>query len=122
MTAPASSTVPVSALSWPQMQLNSVVLPAPLGPTRPTVSPISTVKVMWLTAAIPPNDLDTSPAARSGASEPPPPPARAARPSACRPLLLVIFGPGLGCGQVGQPVGAGAAGAIAARGHVRPGR
>src|ERR1700730_2933099 len=87
MTAPASSTVPVSALSWPQMQLNSVVLPAPLGPTRPTLSPNSTSKVMWLTAAIPPNDLDTSSTTRSGgpATAVPDP---TSLPSGRRPLSL----------------------------------
>ena len=37
--SPASSTRPRSGRSWPQMQLNRVVLPAPLGPTRPTLSP-----------------------------------------------------------------------------------
>ena len=56
---PSSSTLPASGRSWPQMQLNSVVLPAPLGPTSPTLSPRSTAKVTSSTAVIPPNALAT---------------------------------------------------------------
>src|ERR1700722_6613905 len=50
---------PSSGRSWPQTQLNNVVLPAPLGPTRPTLSPAQTSKVMVCTALIPPKDLLT---------------------------------------------------------------
>src|ERR1022692_1784875 len=42
------------------MQLNSVVLPAPLGPTRPTLSPECASKHTLSTAVIPPNVLVTS--------------------------------------------------------------
>src|ERR1035437_3488401 len=50
------------------MQLKSVVLPAPLGPTSPTLSPLSTVKFTSRTAAMPPNDLVTP---VTDSSEPP---------------------------------------------------
>src|SRR5271165_5426686 len=59
-SSPASSTLPRWGWSCPQMQLNSVVLPAPLGPTNPTLSPDSTSKLTSSTAVIPPNDLVTS--------------------------------------------------------------
>src|SRR5580692_4577757 len=48
------------------MQLNSVVLPAPFGPTSPTLSPASTSKQTLSTAVMPPNTLDTSVTLRSG--------------------------------------------------------
>src|SRR5471032_3703240 len=38
----------------PEMALNSVVLPAPLGPTRPTTSCVPTVRLTALTAVRPP--------------------------------------------------------------------
>src|SRR6516164_2593926 len=50
---------PVSGRSCPHTQLNSVVLPAPFGPTRPTHSPGATSNVMLCTACIPPKDLHT---------------------------------------------------------------
>src|SRR5476649_576450 len=40
------------------MAANSVVLPAPLGPIRPTISPASTVSEASSTAFSPPNDLE----------------------------------------------------------------
>src|SRR5471032_1252683 len=40
------------------MAANSVVLPAPLGPIRPTISPASTVSDASSTAFNPPNDLE----------------------------------------------------------------
>ena len=36
---PSKTMSPDSGRSCPQTQLNRVVLPAPLGPTRPTLSP-----------------------------------------------------------------------------------
>src|ERR1700761_8884506 len=65
---PSKTTSPCSGRSCPQTQLNSVVLPAPLGPTRPTLSPANTSKVMLCTAWIPPKDLHTLRNWRSGAS------------------------------------------------------
>src|SRR5271156_6049964 len=50
---------PCSGRSCPQTQLNKVVLPAPFGPTRPTLSPGATSNGMLWTAGIPPNDFHT---------------------------------------------------------------
>ena len=41
------------------MQLNSVVLPAPLGPIRPQMSPRSTSKLTLSSATMPPKRTDT---------------------------------------------------------------
>src|ERR1700722_2272372 len=57
---------PSSGRNWPQTQLNRVVLPAPLGPTRPTLSPEPTSKLMACTALMPPKDLLTPCRLRSG--------------------------------------------------------
>ena len=57
--SPSKTMSPSSGRNWPQTQLNNVVLPAPLGPTRPTLSPGLTSKVMLCTALIPPKDLHT---------------------------------------------------------------
>src|SRR5580700_7414472 len=64
---PSNKISPWSKRSCPQTQLNSVVLPAPLGPTRPTHSPGRTSKPMLLTAWIPPKDLLTPVSLRRGA-------------------------------------------------------
>src|SRR5580698_5854843 len=56
---PSKRISPLSLRSWPQTQLNSVVFPAPFGPTSPTLSPGWTSKLMSWTALIPPNDLAT---------------------------------------------------------------
>ena len=66
--APPKSMSPSSLRSCPHTQLNSVVLPAPLGPTRPTLSPAPTSKEMSWTAWIPPKDLDTLRSESSGTS------------------------------------------------------
>ena len=59
---------PHPARNCPQTQLNKVVLPAPLGPTRPTLSPGATSNVMLCTAWIPPKDLQTPRRLRSGST------------------------------------------------------
>src|ERR1700690_1677888 len=59
---------PSSLRNCPQTQLNSVVLPAPFGPTRPTLSPSPTSKLMSLTACTPPKDFATPCSDRSGDS------------------------------------------------------
>ena len=69
-STPSSSTDPSSGRSWPQTQLNTVVLPAPLGPTRPTLSPRSMEKVTSLTALMPPNCLESPRTSRSGVGSP----------------------------------------------------
>src|SRR5262245_4198178 len=48
---------PASEDSWPRMIENSVVLPAPLGPTNPMRSPRFTCRVASLNSVRPPNDL-----------------------------------------------------------------
>src|SRR5580704_6232462 len=57
---------PCSGRHCPHPQLKSVVWPAPLGPTRPTLSPANTSKVMLCTAWMPPKDLHTLCRLRSG--------------------------------------------------------
>src|SRR6516225_4050931 len=56
---PSKTMSPVSGRSCPHTQLNSVVFPAPFGPTRPTHSPGATSNVMLCTAWMPPKDLLT---------------------------------------------------------------
>ena len=56
---PSKMTVPADGLSWPHMQLNSVVLPAPFGPTSPTASPAATDSDTSRNAANPPKLIDT---------------------------------------------------------------
>src|SRR5678815_1802669 len=48
------TTRPVSGLTWPVMRLNSVVLPAPLGPMMALIEPVGTVKLTPPTAWNPP--------------------------------------------------------------------
>src|ERR1700675_2329620 len=50
----------VSGLTWPVMRLNSVVLPAPLGPMMALIEPVGTVKLTPSTAWKPPKLLRTS--------------------------------------------------------------
>src|SRR5258708_331558 len=52
---PAIRTLPRSCLSVPEITLNSVVLPAPFGPTRPTISPSPTASETPSSARTPPN-------------------------------------------------------------------
>src|SRR5262249_7799814 len=54
---PLSNTWPCVGGNAPATMLNSVLLPAPLGPTRPTSSPSPTVKLTWSSAVRPPNCL-----------------------------------------------------------------
>src|ERR1700733_13005557 len=63
---PSNSTVPASPRRLPVTQLNSVVLPAPLGPTRPTISPCTISNVTSWTAWNAPNLLDSPRTDRSG--------------------------------------------------------
>src|SRR5687768_4073722 len=48
------TTRPVSGFTWPVMRLNSVVLPAPLGPMMALIEPLGTVKLTPSTAWKPP--------------------------------------------------------------------
>src|SRR5579883_1721988 len=54
---PPRRTWPASGVSMPVTVLTSVVLPEPLGPISPTISPASTWKVMPRSAWTPPKDL-----------------------------------------------------------------
>ena len=58
MRTPSSSTLPDEAGMKPVRQLNSVVLPAPLGPIKPPMTPAFKANETWLTAWWPPKFLD----------------------------------------------------------------
>src|SRR6185312_8123949 len=60
MSWPCRVMRPVSGLWKPAMVANSVVLPAPLGPIRPTISPERTSSEAWSTALRPPNALESA--------------------------------------------------------------
>jgi hypothetical protein len=63
------------------MQLTKVVLPAPFGPMRPTISPGATSSAIVLTATTPPKRIVTSLAASATRS----PPLRSRPPQTVRP-------------------------------------
>src|ERR1017187_10451637 len=65
---PPNSISPSSYRSCPHTQLNRVVFPAPLGPTRGPLSQAFTSKEVLFTAWMPPHDLDTLRSNNSGAS------------------------------------------------------
>jgi hypothetical protein len=52
--APSNRIAPASADTIPEMVLNNVVLPAPLGPTTATSSPASTRIDTWSSTGTPP--------------------------------------------------------------------
>src|SRR5262249_60984979 len=54
---PFSTTRPVSARRWPVIRLNSVVLPAPLGPMMALTLPLGTSNETRETAIKPSNDF-----------------------------------------------------------------
>src|SRR5215813_9744035 len=57
MSQPSNRTVPLSGWVKPARQANSVVLPAPLGPMRATISCLPTSNVASSSALSPPKDL-----------------------------------------------------------------
>ena len=59
MRVPRKETVPAVGGSVPATMLNSVVLPAPLGPIRPVIVPAPTVRSTPSTAFMLPNDRTT---------------------------------------------------------------
>src|ERR1039458_10114607 len=63
---PRQRNVPESGAAKPQITLNNVVLPAPLGPITPSTSPVRTSSDTPSRAVIPPNETVTSATARSG--------------------------------------------------------
>jgi hypothetical protein len=50
MSWPSTVTLPVVGVTIPQMMLISVVLPAPLGPSRAKISPFLMSRLMSLSA------------------------------------------------------------------------
>ena len=54
MSAPCSRSVPAAGRTRPEATLNSVVLPAPLGPISPVIRPTGAVRLTSLTATCPP--------------------------------------------------------------------
>src|SRR5215510_8872881 len=66
MSRPSNSTRPASARASPPIRLNSVVLPAPLGPRMPSVSPASTASETSSVTFSAPKDLLTPCSASSG--------------------------------------------------------
>src|SRR6185369_7429772 len=59
MSRPSNAMRPVSTRTSPQIRLNSVVLPAPLGPRMPSVSPASTASEIESVTFSAPKDLLT---------------------------------------------------------------
>ena len=53
MSCPPTVTRPLVAVTMPQMMLISVVLPAPLGPSRPKISPRRISRSMFFSACCP---------------------------------------------------------------------
>ena len=54
---PSSSTSPESGFTMPQTRLNREVLPAPLGPIRPSTRPACRVRLMSSATRMPPKLL-----------------------------------------------------------------
>src|SRR5207245_6811441 len=65
MSSPSKTMEPRVGRRNPLKRLKQVVLPAPLGPIRPTISPLSTVRSTRLTAARPPKSRVRSRVSRS---------------------------------------------------------
>src|ERR1700676_3695331 len=59
MSTPSRSTLPAVGSCKPVITLNSVVLPAPLGPIRPVTRPGSTSRVVSERATTPPKRTET---------------------------------------------------------------
>src|SRR5450830_152257 len=57
-SAPSNVIWPLVGRTKPEMALNNVVFPAPLGPTRPTTSCVPTASVTLFTAVRPPKRTD----------------------------------------------------------------
>src|SRR6266545_7463294 len=65
-SVPASEISPLSGLRNPLMMLNRVVLPAPFGPSTPTISPGFTAMSTESSAVMPPKLIETSRVSSSG--------------------------------------------------------
>ena len=53
-------TLPIVGLIFPAIMLNNVVFPAPLGPMRPVIFPVSICMLALSTALMPPKFTETS--------------------------------------------------------------
>src|SRR5688572_357453 len=69
-STPSKTSEPPDAFRCPEMQLNRVVFPAPLGPMIPNTSPRPTVSETLSTALSPPNVLVRPSASSSTSSTP----------------------------------------------------
>ena len=67
--SPPTVTVPRSGLTMPQIIATVVDLPAPLGPSRPTISPRPAMMDTPATAGLSPKDLQRSVACSMGAPD-----------------------------------------------------
>ena len=54
ISSPPRTICPASGFWNPLIALNSVVFPAPFGPSSPTISPGATLTLTWSSAVIPP--------------------------------------------------------------------
>src|SRR6266540_6804770 len=70
MSSPRKRIVPDVGLSNPVMQLTNVVLPAPLGPMTPRISPLRIMRSTPATAASPPKRFVIPRASRRGVASP----------------------------------------------------
>src|SRR5437868_14838109 len=73
---PSSLIPPRVGRVIPEMQLSSVLLPAPLGPINPTIDPVSSANETSLRAWMPPKSTDTDSMERQVISRPPPEPSQ----------------------------------------------
>src|SRR4051812_8735006 len=69
---PSSWMRPRVGRVMPEMQLSSVLLPAPLGPISPTIDPVSSANETSRRAWMPPKSTDTVSMERQVISRPPP--------------------------------------------------
>src|ERR1700730_1911048 len=65
MSRDPNRTRPLDSGTYPEMILNTVLLPEPFGPISPRMAPLSTVKLRFLTAASPPKKCVTFSSASS---------------------------------------------------------
>ncbi len=69
-SSPNALTVPAEGVTNPEMASKRVLLPAPLGPMKPTISPPPTARLTSLSASTPPKRTP-SPSTRSTCSASP---------------------------------------------------
>src|SRR6516162_8420856 len=67
---PSTNTLPAVGRRWPVIRLNSVDLPAPLGPITAAISPSATARSTPETARKPANDLERPRTSSTGGPSP----------------------------------------------------